>query len=170
MAEQEISPVIDLSLEATKLERAKSLCNHGCWTVALQVRRLRSEEPEDVKFIFRFWADLQFLIVALRRLRRAATIAAFEPTVAAAIADFDRSLPGLATMRNVGEHVDAYATDDPKRHHLMVTRGKLQVGSFDGTTFDWLDQNLNIDVAKTAAERLFCAVRDAVGCLPKPSP
>jgi hypothetical protein len=166
MAEQETPSAIGLLSDAARLERAKSLCNQQCWTIALQVRRLRTKEPEDDKFIFRFWADLQFLIVALRRMRRAALIAKFAPEVAAAIVAFDHSLPGLATMRNFGEHVDAYAIDDPKRHHLSITRGKLQVGSFDGTTFEWLDQSLNIDAAKVAAELLFCAVRDALGRLP----
>jgi hypothetical protein len=34
-------------LDAATLERAKSLSNQACFTVALQRRRLRSAEPED---------------------------------------------------------------------------------------------------------------------------
>jgi hypothetical protein len=79
-------------------------------TVALQVRRLATEEPEDETFVLRWWADLQFLIVALRRLRRAAGLAASADDeggrLRAAIERFDRRLPALAVMRNVGEHLD----------------------------------------------------------------
>jgi hypothetical protein len=125
--------------DEAKLDRARSLCSHACWTIARQVRRLRSEEPEDKEFIFRFWADLQFLIVMLRRLRTAAVIASSVPEVAAAINEFDRSLPQLAKLRNVGEHIDDYATEHPKRRrHSDVPRGALEVGSWDGASFEWL--------------------------------
>jgi hypothetical protein len=77
----------------------------------------------------------------------------------AALAEFDAALPGLATMRNVGEHFDDYALYSPKRHHRNVTRGQLQVGSFDGTVFTWLGRQLDIDVALAAAEKLFSAVK-----------
>ena len=39
------------------LKRARSLCSEACFTVAPQHRRLRSTEPEDKAFIFRWWAD-----------------------------------------------------------------------------------------------------------------
>jgi len=39
--------------EAATLERARSLCDHALWTVALQIRRIRSTEPEDDEFLFR---------------------------------------------------------------------------------------------------------------------
>jgi len=146
---------------AAKIDRARSLCNQACWTIALQVRRLRSEEPEDQEFVFRFWSDLQFLIVMLRRMRKAALIAAFEPDITNAIAEFDCTLPDLAKMRNVGEHIDDYAADSPKRRHRDVSRSTLQVGEFDGTVFSWVGGDLNIDEALRAAERLFAAVRDA---------
>jgi hypothetical protein len=60
----------------------------------MQKRRLESKEPEDEKFVFRWWADLQFFIVTLRRLRRLAELPKSVPSVsqqiAAAIAEFDR--------------------------------------------------------------------------------
>jgi hypothetical protein len=142
------------------------------YTVALQVRRLGSEEPEDSTFVLRWWADLQFLIVALRRLRRAAELAAKTDDraapVRAAIAAFDAALPGLAIMRNVGEHVDDYALDSPRRRHKAIDRRQLQVGSWDGQTYHWLrdddEECLELDVrrAKGAAEKLYVAVRK--GC------
>jgi hypothetical protein len=108
------------------LERAHSLANKAVHTVALQHRRLRGAEPEDDTFIFRWWADLQFLIVALRRLRRAAQLASHVPTVTndidQALRQFDRALPGLATMRNIGEHIDDYALETPRRRHNVGRR------------------------------------------------
>jgi hypothetical protein len=140
------------------LLRARRFCGEACFTVALQRRRLRSSEPEDDSFVFRWWADLQFLIVALRRLRRSAEIAKripeFSVEVSAAIDEFDKSLPGLTKMRNVGEHVDAYAMNDPKRRVVSVDSGQLQVGCFDGTVYTWLGESLNIDIALAAAEKL----------------
>lgn len=70
--------------DATR-ERAFSLANEAMYTVAPQVGRLGSSEPEDQVFIFRWCADLQFLIVALRRLRRAASLALQVPSVASEI-------------------------------------------------------------------------------------
>lgn len=85
--------------ESSILERARSLCNEAVWTVALQRGRLRSSEPEDVDFVFRRWADFQFLIVALRRLRRAADFAtrvsSVDVLVNDAIREFDQAIPGL---------------------------------------------------------------------------
>jgi hypothetical protein len=137
-------------------------------TVALQVRRLATEEPEDETFVLRWWADLQFLIVALRRLHRAAELAASADDdggrLRAAIERFDRRLPALAVMRNVGEHLDAYGGDSPTRHRKTIDRRQLQVGTFDGRTYQWLldeeGHSLELDIheAKAAAEELFSAI------------
>lgn len=148
------------------LERSKSLCNQACWTISLQRRRLDSVEPEDEDFLFRPWADFQFLIVALRRLRRAAElgrqVALVRRHVTAAIRDFDRALPYLAKMRNVGEHVDDYASDRPNRKHADVDRKQLQVGARHGALFEWLGHTVDIFAAEDAAGRLFGAVRTAL--------
>jgi hypothetical protein len=150
-------------LDAAILERAKSLCNQALFTIALQRRRLRSVEPEDDIFIFRRWADFEFLIVALRRLRRAAGLAArpshLRAAIESAIAEFDATLPGLVTMRDVGEHIDDYALKTSKRRHRDVIPGQLQVGSLDETVFAWLGHQLDTDIALAAAEKLFSAVK-----------
>ena len=147
---------------AAILERARSLCNEARYTVALQFRRLGCVEPEDAQFIFRWWADLQFLVVALRRMRRAAELCSrAAPEVRAAIADFDRALPCLAKMRNVGEHIDAYALDDPKRHDHSIDRKQLQVGTWNGIVFQWLGCELDIGVAVKATESLWEVVAGA---------
>jgi hypothetical protein len=164
MSGQSVEPSIE-ELDAAILERAKSLSNRACFTVALQRRRLRSAEPEDDTFVFRWWADLEFLVVALRRLRRAAQLATrvsnagAAAAVVAALVDFDAAIPGLTTMRDVGEHIDDYALNDPKRHHPKVKSGQLQVGRWDGTTFAWLGHQIDVDVAFSAATKLFGAVK-----------
>ncbi len=119
--------------EADILERARSLCSEGCFAVALQHRRLRSKEPEDEVFILRWWTDLQFLIVSLRRLRRSALTAA---------------------------HVRG--ADAASRHEKSVSRLQLQVGSWDGTVYSWLGGSLNVDVALNAAEKLLEAIRSCI--------
>jgi len=149
--------------DAAILERAVSLAHEAALTVALQRRRLRSDEPEDEVFPGRWWVDAQFLIVALRRLRRAAElaqkVAAAERAVKTAVSDFDLALPGIREMRNVGEHIDSYAVDDPNGHHSVVRRQELQVGSWDGTTYSWLNHELDVDVAEAAALDLYEALR-----------
>jgi hypothetical protein len=154
------------------LERAISLVNEAMFTVELQRRRVRSTEPEDERFIFRRWADLQFLVVALRRLRRVAPIAAkgqsAAPTILSAVKAFEASLPGLATMRNVGEHIDDYALDNPKRHHKQIDSRMLQAGSWDGSTYSWLDGCINVDAAYDAAMDLHRAVTQVFGSVSSP--
>jgi hypothetical protein len=143
------------------LQRANSLCNEACLTIALQHRRLRSIEPGDDNFVFRWWADIQFLIVALRRLRRSAEIAVsilkLSSLLNDALREFDDALPCLAKMRNVGEHVEDYALD--RGRDRSVSRSEIQVGSWDGTVYSWLGESLNIDTALSAAQKLLMAVR-----------
>lgn len=157
--------------DAALLERAQRLANDAIHAVALQRRRIGSTEPEDDTFVMRWWADLQFMIVALRRLRRAAELASRNttagPEVRAALTAFDAALPSIKTMRNVGEHIDSYALDSPRRHDKAIDRRQLEVGEWDGTTFRWLRQRdgrchkLNTTEALAAAERLYDALRRA---------
>lgn len=145
--------------DAVIVERARSLATEAMDTVALQCRRLRSTKPMDDVFVFRWWAGLQFLIVALRRLRRTAQLAASIPAAADvmehALETFDTALPALARMRNVGEHIDDYAVDAPRRNHKNVDRRQVQVGRFDGVTYTWLGGALNVDDALAAGERSY---------------
>jgi hypothetical protein len=121
------------------------------------------DEPEDDSFLGRWWADLEFLVITLRRLRRAAQIGTHashaRAALVAALSDFDAALPGLAKMRNVGEHIDDYALNSSTRHHRNVKSGQLQVGSWDGTVFTWLGHQLDVDVALAVAEKLFRAIK-----------
>ena len=83
---------------------------------------LHSIEPEDSAFVFRKWADFGFLIVALTRLRRAASLAANLPeaksVLGKALKEFDASLPDLKRMRDVAEHIDDYAIDQGRQRSV----------------------------------------------------
>jgi hypothetical protein len=155
----------DKPSDAAIIERAHSLANEAVHMVALQRRRLQSEEPEDQAFVFRRWADFQFLIISLRRLRLAGLLAAkpkaSRAAVKTAIREFDKALPDLQKLRNVGEHIDEYAME--KGRDRSVNRRALQVGSFDSTMLEWFGGRLNVDEALVAAENLYRAIK---GCSP----
>lgn len=158
----EIAPNDGPSPEAI-YERARRLANLAVWTVALQHRRLRTTEPEDGEFLFRRWADFQFLIVALTRCRRAAVLATkvarIEDSMKAAIQAFDAALPMLKNMRDVAEHFDDYAVDEG--WNQKVSRSSLEVGVFGEKAFEWLGYRLDADEALEAAQKLFSAIQSA---------
>jgi hypothetical protein len=136
------------------------MANRALWTARLQRRRLSTTEPEDNEFVFRFWADLEFLILALWHIRIAALlarrVAIVSLTIQAAIDQFDAALPGLRTMRNVIEHLDEYGVDIGRQQD--ISRKQLQVGAWDGVTFQWLALKLNVDDAVAAGKALNLAV------------
>lgn len=147
--------------QAATYERARRRANVCVWTVALQVRRLRTEEPEDGGFVLRRWADLEFLIVALTRLRRAGVLASKIPVIrddmCVALKEFDRALPALTKMRNIAEHFDDYAMD--QGYDRNVSRKSLEVGVIAGTRFQWLGCELDADMSLAAASQLFQALQ-----------
>jgi len=160
--------------EAVTLERARSFANEAMWTVALQLRRVAEDDPADETFVFRRWADWQFLIVALRRLQRAAELAVTTATgdtfVAAPLDQFRQEIPGLTTMRNVAEHIESYAVDSPARHDKKISRTQLQVGQLSGEEFVWLGHTLKAHDVRKSAEALHAAVMDAYHSLPPARP
>jgi hypothetical protein len=149
---------------AATYERAGRLANLAMWTIALQRRRLRSDEPEDTEFVLRRWADFQFLIAALYKLRRSALLAASVPVIEtdirSALHEFDEALPMLKSMRDIDEHFEDYALEKGKRKGL--SRKTLEVGAFDDTTFEWLGYELNVDAALNASQRLFARCNAAI--------
>lgn len=159
-----ISAHVKPTPEAT-YERAKRLANVALWTVSLQCRRLRSSEPEDAKFIFRRWVDFELLIVALMRLRRAASIALAVPHISAqikaALGTFDAALPHIKKQRDVAEHFDKYAIDSDRRHDKSVWRQSLEVGIMSEDSFQWLGKELKIATALAESEALFAAIKDS---------
>ncbi|MBO6586399.1 MAG: hypothetical protein JJ953_09870 [Gracilimonas sp.] len=144
-----------------QLKRAKSLANVQLFTIELQIRRLRDFEPEDEKFVLRWWSDLQFLILSLTGLRRAASIANSNHKVAQAINEFDNNLSGLKEMRDVTQHVDEYAVDKSGRHNKDINRKMLEVGSWNDPIYEWLGKELNIDIAYKQSIKLFKSIQEA---------
>ena len=122
-------------------------------------------KPEDSEFQLRRWADFDFLIVALTRLRRAANIAKkvqqISPQISAAVSAFDSALPHLKRLRDIAEHIDEYAVDAPRRHDQSIIRQHLEVGELHEETFVWLRHTLSITDAPTASKDLFQAIRKA---------
>jgi hypothetical protein len=156
--------------EAT-YERARRLANVLAWTISLQCRRIRSSEPEDGKFLLRRWADYEFLINALSRLRKVAVLASKVPVIKAnieqALVEFDEILPDLVTMRNTLEHMDEYALDLGR--NTTVSRKALEVGSFGYEQLEWLGCTLKTEDAMKATDLLFKAIVDGLeilrGCI-----
>lgn len=150
--------------DAATMERALRFANVAMFTIALQRRRLKSVEPEDERFAFRWWADFEFLITALRRMRRSAELATKAPSVRieveAAIAEFDAAVPSLLPMRNVLEHIEDFGVDDPRRRLGDIDRGQLEVSTWGESTVQWLGRELNIDGAFTGASTLLHTMRE----------
>jgi hypothetical protein len=122
--------------DAVILERAVRLANIEMKTVALQLRRIRGVEPEDDDFVSRRLADIRFFIISLNRLRTTATIGYNVPdtkiqcSIIEAVEEFDKALPELKKLRNIGEHQNGYAVDSPDRRVklLIVNSSKLIAG------------------------------------------
>ena len=156
---------------AATYERARRLANLSVWTIALQRRRIETSEPEDKNFLYRRWADFDFLVVALTRLRRAAMLAAtiseLQSQLSQAIASFDAAVPGLKRLRDVAEHIDDYALDQGRQR--TVARRELEVSALDveKKTLIWLGHSLNADTALEAAQTLFKAIQDAQPNVPR---
>jgi len=143
-------------------ERARRLANFWMWTIRLQCRRIQSGESEDKEFLFRKWADFDFLIVALSRLRRTAVLATsahtIEPQIKKAIEEFDLTLPDLKTMRDTAEHIDDYATDSGRKKE--ISRKMLEGSKLSATKLEWLGVELDTVVAMSASEKLFKAIQE----------
>lgn len=156
---------------AATYERARRLANVSVWTIKLQCRRLSTSEPEDNAFVFRIFADFEFLIVALTRLRRAAKLASGIPEIQnvmlQALHSFDSTLPHLKKFRDVAEHFDEYAVD--QGHDKSTRRGALEVSTISdpGPTLNWLGHEINASDALVASQELFAAIKGASSAITK---
>jgi len=162
---------------AQTLERAARLASNSIFAIRLQLTRIRtsriaasSDDIDDL--VMQRWADSEFLIVALWRLRTiariAASVSAVENSMNAAIKRFDEQLPNLQMMRHVGQHLDDYAIDHPERRRQHkpgltepVGRRLLEVAGLGDDEFHWLRGKLNFTDAEAAANALYAAVRKA---------
>lgn len=140
----------------TILERSLTFALEGLQAADVQLQRARQEPSSEPGGAFLWWIDLQFFIVGLRRLRRAAELAlrvqGQRPAIQGAIAAFDEALPDLLLLRNVGEHIDEYALGEGR--DSSVRWRQLQVGGWDGVTFDWLGTKLDAEKAMEASRSL----------------
>lgn len=142
------------------LERAVRLASESMRAVDLQVRRIRGSEPEDDEWLFRAWMDLQFLIVALWRLRLVGHLAArINDGVQKALKVFNREIPDLKLMRDVAQHLDEYAID--AGHQRCVGHRSLEVGDLNTDEFQWLGGTLNLPQARQAAVVLYLSIKQA---------
>ena len=152
-----------ISDEAT-LERSFSYCTESLKTIFLQIRRLKSTEPEDSTFVFRQWADLRFLILSLDRLSKAASIATNVDEISSKVKqiqkEFTDSIPYLKKLRDIGEHFDAYSMDDGKLKDM--SRKSLQVGTWseDGLNFTWLDEEIDVMKCQESAIKLYESMQE----------
>jgi hypothetical protein len=142
-------------------ERARRFSSNAMWAIAIQRRRLQADEPEDAESIFRRFADFDFMIVALFRLRRAALLAAKVPAIEnhikMALNKFDTALPMIKNIRDVAEHFDDYAMDHGRLSD--VSRKSLEVWMVSGTTFEWLGYKIDTDTLFHESELLFEAIK-----------
>ena len=149
------------SEEAT-YDRAIRLANYWLYSISLQHRRIKSVEPEDKNFVFREWADYDFLIVALTRFRRAVKIPtgviSIKQELEKAIEEFDKALPDLKTMRDLAEHIDDYAVDQGRNQ--KISRKMLEVSTLNDTELNWLGSKLDVDEALKASEKLYEVLKE----------
>ena len=141
-------------------EEARSLANIACWSIELQIHRLRKEEAEIPEFVMQRVADFHFLLIAINRLHRAAKLAnnAIDHKLSSQIKEFKQSLPGWKEIRNVMEHIDEYWQH--KGHNSSVSTGALPVFLFDNDIVTWCGVELNLETVRQASSRLFQAIQD----------
>lgn len=146
-------------------ERARRRANLTLWAIDLQCRRLRSSEQEDDLFIFRKWADFDFLIVCLTRFHRFAKLAASVPEVnlylTIPLREFQSALPNLKRMRDVAEHFDDYAVDKGRLGDVKRQALEVSFMNEEGTVLSWLDVELNSREALVACQKLFAKITAA---------
>ncbi len=148
--------------EISVYKRAMRLASLAMWTLNLQLRRLRTTEPEDDEFIKRKIADFQFYILALTKLRSAgkllSKIKSLKSLITPNIKAFDSELPFLTSIRNVDQHFDEYALN--KGHNKKVDKTMLETIWIEDETWNWLDYKINLQSAYEAAIEFYKAMDD----------
>jgi hypothetical protein len=143
------------------LERAARFASESLNAVDLQIRRVRSIEPEDDLWLSRKITDCQFLIQALWGVRQAGKLAATVEEIAAqALRAFDDACPDLAVMRHVSQHMDEYVIDFRPRQrrpddNRYVGRRSLENSAWSDDEFHWLGGRLHLDNSRNAAHSLY---------------
>lgn len=146
--------------------RAKSMAYDWMRAVSLQHDRIVNPRPQDKEFhpfsIDGFHeVDVQFLVIALMRLRRIAATLEHVPehwdSIQGEIENFDAKLPWLKHLRDVFEHLEDYAVDSDRRHS-STSRRELQTWSAGKDGLNWLGFDVNWRDAYLAAKDLYASV------------
>lgn len=146
-------------------EEARRLANIACWSIELQILRLRKGEAEIPEFVMQRVADFHFLLIAINRLRRAAVLVSATIDILRqkeefdqSIKEFKESLPESKNMRDVMEHIDDYWQG--KGRVSSVSAGDLAVYLFDDDSVTWCGVEFNLGTVRQASSRLFQAIQD----------
>jgi hypothetical protein len=143
-----------------QLEMTKFALTQAMWGVAMQHERAHTTTQDDERFGglgFRQEIDLQFLLIALRRLRRMAgrvNKLAPDDALRKELGSFDGGLPTLKTMRDVDEHLDEYIVGDGQRKE-DIELASLGVSLRAEGVLEWAGLKLDLDDALVRAERLY---------------
>jgi hypothetical protein len=136
-------------------DRALRLTEQQVVAVTLQVHRLHAFWTAPDRRFAESRADFEFLVSALRRLRRAAALAASIPGLAEemgkALADFDAALPMVRRLRNISEHLD--------EHVFGPNWWELEYASRGPASFRWLGEEVSFDAAQAASVALLGHLR-----------
>jgi len=141
------------------IEDAKNMANIAVWSVELQLKRLMSGKHEIEEFVMQPVVDFHFLIVALTRLRQAASLMSAVSDLSKAISDFDASLPNLRTVRNILEHIDEYRVGEGK--NKSVPSSSFQTIEFNDQNITWVGYEINLEHAKSASSELFLEIKES---------
>ncbi|ESZ99708.1 hypothetical protein ThrDRAFT_02702 [Frankia casuarinae] len=157
--------------EIEVLNRAVRLASNSLYVIDIQIRRIAGDEPEDEDYLFRVWADIDFLIITLWKIRTVTLAAArrlpSDLALTDAIAEFDRSVPHLKLMRDVGQHLEDYMINAASRRHrrpgteYKISRRQLEVAAWSQNDFRWLDAVLDFTDSRKAASVLYSRLRAA---------
>jgi hypothetical protein len=136
------------------LRRSLGLAYEALQAAEIQLERAREPASDRPGGAFQWWIDLQFFVVALRRLRRAADLMSnvqkYRPQIEQALDRLDAQSPYIELFRNVGEHIDAYTLGEGWDD--TVEPPSLAVGEWDKTTYGWLGLDLNTETSIEAAK------------------
>ena len=141
-------------------EKARSLANIACFSIELQIHRLRKGEPEIPEFVMQPVADFHFLLTAIKRLHRAANLAnnAIDRKLSSQIKEFGQSLPDWEKIRNTMEHIDGRWQNGKSK--FPASKRELPGFSFSDDLVEWCGVKLNLETVMQASSRLFQAIQD----------
>ncbi|MEW8521640.1 MAG: hypothetical protein AB2552_01165 [Candidatus Thiodiazotropha endolucinida] len=143
--------------ELAIFEDAKNMANIAVWGVELQIKRLNSQKNEISEFVMQPVVDFHFLIVALTRLRQAASLVSKISDIKSAIATFDNAIPDLRTVRNILEHIDEYRIG--KGNNKSVPKDSFQTIIFGKESIRWVNYEINLKSAMKASSDLYAVIR-----------